>query len=100
MDLGLTTSPREITDFFISVYVKAQKNTSEIFVNLNAATMRLVFIGMWRGGMRASKKWNEVVKDRNIQQRTQKLLEQSGGECENELREIAREYESYGSRDE
>ena len=41
----------------------------------------------------ASKKWNEVVKEKNIQQRTQKLLEQLGGECENELREITREIE-------
>ncbi len=39
----------------------------------------------------ASKKWNEVVREKNIQQSAERLLEQLGGECENELREIARE---------
>ena len=41
----------------------------------------------------ASKKWNDFVKEKNIQQRAQKLLEQFGGECENELREMTRETE-------
>lgn len=41
----------------------------------------------------ASKKWNELIGGLNIQQKAQRLLEQLGEECQNELREIAREME-------
>lgn len=41
----------------------------------------------------ASKQWNEIVNGMNIEERAKNLLEQLGGECENELKEIARETE-------
>lgn len=41
----------------------------------------------------ASKQWNEVVKKKGIQERSQKVLLQLGQECENELKEITRETE-------
>lgn len=42
---------------------------------------------------KAGKKWNELVAQKEIPQRAQNLLEQLGGECEDELREITRETE-------
>ena len=41
----------------------------------------------------ASQKWNEIVREKNIQERAAGIVQQLADECENELREITRETE-------
>ena len=93
---SLMIAKRKALSEWIREFTKSADTQIETFLTTVSSDLKkevAIFAEDNYANKNASKKWNEVVKDRNIQQRAQKLLEQLGGECENELREITRETE-------
>ena len=93
---SLMIAKRKALSEWIREFTKSADTQIETFLTTVSSDLKkeiAIFAEDNYANKNASKKWNEVVKDRNIQQRAQKLLEQLGEECENELREITRETE-------
>lgn len=93
---SLMIAKRKALSEWISEFTKSAEAQIETFLTTVSSDLKkevATFAEDNYANKNASKKWNEIVKERNIQQRAQKLLDQLGGECENELREITRETE-------
>ena len=93
---SLMVTKRKALSEWIKDFTKSAETQIETFLTTVSSDLKkevAIFAEDNYDNRNAGRKWNEVVKEKNIQQRAHKLLEQLGKECENELREITREAE-------